>query len=234
MAPMPWFELARVPEAEVMDDSAEVEAYASAAAEEYLDRIDDTLVTHALRLGLRRGRVLDLGTGPGQIPIKIARRLPEVEIVGIDRSENMIRQARVRAAAAGLAGRVEFHTGDANRLDFPDASFDFVLCNSVLHHLERPVAVLNELARVTRPGGGVLLRDLRRPSRLVFPLHVRWYGRYYSGLMKQLYIASVRSSYTLAELGQLLHASTLRGLRPFRHGRTHIGLERPVTAANQP
>ena len=217
-----------------MDDAAEVEAYASAAAQEYLDRIDDTFVAHALRLGLCGGRVLDLGTGPGQIPIKIAKRLPGVEIVGIDRSRNMIRQAREQAIAERLAARLQFQIGDANRVEFPDASFDFVLCNSVLHHLENSVRVLDDLARVVRPGGGVLVRDLRRPSRLAFPMHVRWYGRHYTGLMKQLYIASVRSSYTAQELEKLLRASKLRGARLFRHGRTHIGIERPVTTVADP
>lgn len=225
---MSWFELERIPEPEVMDDSAEVEAYASAAAEKYLNQIDDTFVAHALRLGLEKGRVLDMGTGPGQIPLKIAQRLPQLRFVGIDQSGNMIRQASERASKAGLADRVEFRRGDANRLDFADASFDFVLCNSVLHHLQNPVRVLDELARVVRPEGGVLVRDLRRPSRLVFPLHVCWFGRHYSGLMKQLYIASVRSAYTLPELAEILRTSKLTGARLFRHERTHIGIERPL------
>lgn len=225
---MSWLTLERVPEPEVMNDSAEVAAYASAAAEKYLDRIDDTFIAQALRLGLRAGRVLDVGTGPGQIPLKLARRSPEVRCIGVDQSENMLRQAGEHAAAQGLADRVQFQIGNANRLDFPDASFDFVMCNSVLHHLANPVRVLDELARLVRPGGGILVRDLRRPSRPAFKLHVAWYGRYYSGLMKELYIASVRSSYTFPELAELLQASKLRGARLFRYGRTHIGIERPV------
>lgn len=227
---MSWLTSQRVPEPEVMDDSAEVEAYTSAAAEKYLDRIDDTFVEHALRLGLRQGRALDVGTGPGQIPIKLTQRLPDVHFIGIDRSENMLRQAREQATAQGVAERVQFQIGDGNQLDFAAASFDFVMCNSVLHHLAKPVRVLDELARVVRPGGGVLIRDLRRSPRPVFTLHVAWYGRHYTGLMKELYIASVRSSYTAGELEQLLRASKLRGARVFRHGRTHIGIERLVTS----
>src|SRR5579862_1802567 len=74
---MSWFDLPRVPEPEVMDDGAEVEAYASAAAQAYLSKLDDTLVDHAIRLldrkadgfgvSLTEGRALDIGTGPGQI-----------------------------------------------------------------------------------------------------------------------------------------------------------------------
>ncbi len=269
---MSWLDLPRLPEPEVMDDSREVEAYASAAAQAYLDKIDDTFVERALRLlrGRDRGRALDIGTGPGQIVWKLAGRLPGWQFLGVDRSLNMIRQARASLARqAGLGGRsfssdmngegsgaevvprppwrakgarearVEFFIADGNRLPFPDAHFDLVMCNSVLHHLAQPQRLFAEVARLAKPDGAILLRDLRRPSRLAYPLHARWYGRHYSGVMYKLYCASVRSAYTVAELETMLRASPLsdarvepagaaRGARVFIHGRTHLGLERPI------
>ena len=269
---MVWLDLPRVPEPEVMDDSDEVEAYSSAAAQAYLDRIDDTFVEHAVRLvaGRSRGRALDIGTGPGQIVLKLARRLPGWQFTGVDRSPNMIRKAccgvagpsgqgfnraddggRDRpsggrsfssdmsaheAGASTPEARVQFFVADGNRLPFPSASFDLVMCNSVLHHLAQPERLFAEVARLAKPDGALLIRDLRRPSRLAYPLHVRWYGRHYTDLMYKLYCASVRSAYTVPELGELLRASPLygacpeqsRGARLFRHERTHLGLERPV------
>ena len=225
---MGWLDSPRLPEPEVMDEAEEVAAYASATAQAYLDRLDNTFVAHVLRLGVHRGRALDLGTGPGQIPLKLARRLPLMEFLGLDRSEKMLEEARRQAAALGLSERVRFQLGDANRIEFPDDSFALVICNSVLHHLAQPVRVLNEIARVARPGAALLLRDLRRPSRLVFPFQVRWFGRHYSGKMRQLYEASVRSSYTMRELQGLLTESQLNGARLFRFRRTHLGLERPA------
>lgn len=249
---MAWLNLPRVPEPEVMDDSDEVAAYASAAAQAYLDKIDDTFVTHAVRLvrGRERGRALDIGTGPGQIVLKLARRLPGWQFVGADRSPNMIRQARAGLAGQGVAvlsppgqgapeGRVQFFVADGNLLPFPNAQFDLVMCNSVLHHLTEPLRLLAEVSRLVKPDGAILIRDLRRPSRLAYPLHVRWYGRHYSGLMYKLYCNSVRSAYTAAELEELCRDSPLgsaspapaagnRGTRVFRHRRTHLGLERPV------
>lgn len=225
---MSWWELTRVAEPEVMDEGDEVEAYASATAQAYLDRIDDTFVAQAVRLGVRRGRGIDIGTGPGQIPLKIARQLPALHLLGVDCSEAMLAEARRHAAAAGPSDRVRFETGDGKRLDYPDASFDLVLCNSVLHHYSDPLAALNEMARVVKPTGALLVRDLRRPSRLAFRPHVAWYGRCYSGKMKELYVSSVRAAYTLRELAELVRASRLDGVRLFRFGRTHIGFERPV------
>lgn len=237
---MSWLELPRVPEPEVMDDSAEVEAYSSAAAQAYLDKLDDTFVAQAMRLvgGQARGRALDIGTGPGQIVLKLARCLPGWQLVGVDRSPNMIRQARASLAGQDTGGegqepsspegRISFFLADGNRLPFPDAHFELVMCNSVLHHLAQPPRLFAEVARLAKRGGAILIRDLRRPSRLGYPLHVRWHGRYYSGLMYTLYCASVRSAYTVGELEELLRGSPLAGARIFRHARTHIGLERAV------
>jgi ubiquinone/menaquinone biosynthesis C-methylase UbiE len=231
---MGLFDMPRVPEPEVMDDSAEVEAYSSAAGQSHLNAIDDTLVEHTLRLlkGRERGRALDVGTGPGQIVIKLARCLTQWKFVGVDRSQGMIAQAQANLASAGggLAPRVEFQVADGNRLPFPDSSFDLVLCNSVLHHLAEPEKLLSEIARLVTSGGAILLRDLRRPGSFAYPLHVRWHGRHYSGVMYQLYCDSVRSAYTTPELKQLLNSAALPRTRVFQHHSTHIGLERPIVS----
>ncbi len=227
---MSLFRLPRVPEPEVMDDSAEVDAYASAAAQEHLIRMDGTFVDHALRLlhGRERGRALDIGTGPGRIALNLARRLTLWKFSGVDRSAKMIELAQSNLAAANeVAGRVEFHLGDGNRLEFPDSAFDFVMCNSVIHHLAEPQRLLAEVARVAKPTAAVLLRDLRRPGRLFYPFHVRWQGRHYSGAMYKLYQDSVRAAYTVPELQALLDASPLRGAQVFTYRTAYLGIERP-------
>ena len=223
---MSWLTLPRRPEPEVMEDAEEVIAYASAAAQAYLDSVDNTLVDQVLSLGSPSGWLLDVGTGPGGIPLKIARRCPGVQVVGVDRSASMIQTARNVAVRQGLARRACFLIADATRLSFPDKCFDLVLSNSLLHHLTAPLKVFEEMARVAKPEGSILLRDLRRPSRLAFPLHVRCYGRFYSGLMKKLYVNSVRAAYTCRELTDLLSRSALANARIFRHGRTHLGFIR--------
>jgi ubiquinone/menaquinone biosynthesis C-methylase UbiE len=117
---------------------------------------------------------------------------------------------------------------DGNSLAFPDASFDLVTCNSVLHHFAEPRNLFAEMARVAKPTAAVLLRDLRRPSRFAYPLHVRFHGRHYSGAMYKLYCDSVRAAYTSAELQALLASSSMHGARVFKHHSTHIGFERPL------
>lgn len=230
---MSLFNLPRVPEPEVMDDAGEVEAYASSAALAYLDRIDETFVEHAVRLlhGCERGLALDIGTGPGQIVVKLARRLTRWKFTGVDRSPNMIAEAKRNLEAAGpaLAGRVQFEVADGNRLPFPDASFDLVMCNSVLHHFAEPEKLLVEITRLAGTDGAILLRDLRRPGRFAYRLHVCWHGRHYSGTMRRLYCDSVRAAYTTSELQELIDsAAPLSGTQVFEHGSTHIGLKREL------
>ena len=229
---MKCFDLPRVPEPEVMDDSGEVQAYSSAAADAYLSNIDDTFVEHALRLiGPFPGCALDIGCGPGQILMKLSARLPEWTFLGIDRSLTMIHRASETSCIVPSSANVSLLTGDAGSLPFPDSSFDLVLCNSVLHHVVDPSRLFAEIRRIAKPGAAILLRDLRRPSRIRFAFHVRWYGRHYQGLMHKLYRDSVRAAYTPEELAAMLRSSGISGARLFTRGSTHLGIERHAHAA---
>lgn len=220
-----------------MDDSSEVQAYSSAAADTYLSKIDDSFVDHALRLiGPKPGRALDIGCGPGQIVMKLSARLPLWKFFGIDRSLTMIRRAkeardpRVASSPARemrpASGNLHFVLGDAAALPFRDSSFDLVLCNSVLHHIADPSRLFAEIHRVAKPGAAILLRDLRRPSRFSFPFHLRWHGRHYDGLMYKLFCDSVRAAYTREELSAMLRVAGISGARMFSRGSTHVGFER--------
>ncbi len=225
-----WFNPLRIPEPEVMDGEDEVEAYSSSASQAYLDRIDQTFVEQVLSLGVLQGNALDIGSGPGLIPIKLAAKATGLCITGIDLSVAMLQRARRSAEQVGVADRVCFRRGDAKSLPFSEQSFDLVLCNSLLHHSPDPLVLLNEISRVSKPEGALLIRDLRRPSRLEFPLHAFWFGRHYSGLMRQLYLASLHASYTRVELEDLLLHSDLADAQVFQMGRTHIGIQRAMRA----
>jgi len=169
---------------------------------------------------------LDVGTGPGQIPVKILARLPNLHFVALDRSPNMLAQARQNAENAGVASRLSCFVGDAHALPFPDHCFDLVISNSVLHHARSPVELLREIFRVAAPGAPILIRDLRRPARPFLAWHLWRHGHYYSGLMRQLFNDSVRAAYTLAELHEFLHQTRAPDAQVFRFRRAHIGIER--------
>ncbi len=202
-----------------MDTEDEAGAYMDAAVATHLARLDAGWASLVARTGPRGPtRVLDVGTGGGQIPLLLSRARPEWRIWALDRSLAMLAEgwpavieeatdARLRARPFILAPAV----ADARQLPFPDAAFDVVVSNSLLHHLADPTAVLDEIARVARPEGRVLLRDLRRPPRLLFHAWLAWHGRHYAGAMRELYEASVAAAFTPSELEIILRHSALAG-----------------------
>jgi len=101
-------------------------------------------------------RALDVGTGAGALALALAPLVREV--VGVDRSAELLALARERAAP-----NTTFVEADAVHLPFDDASFDLSCTLRTLHHVPRPELVLAELVRVTRPGGRVLVVDQIAP-----------------------------------------------------------------------
>ncbi|MFQ4148652.1 methyltransferase domain-containing protein [Arthrobacter sp. LAPM80] len=112
------------------------------------------LVPH-LRHGLR---VLDVGAGPGTITTDFARLVAPGEVLGLDRSPEVVASATALAAGAHLQN-LTFDTGDIYNLDFPADTFDVVHAHQVLQHLTDPVNALQEMRRVAKPGGIVAVRD---------------------------------------------------------------------------
>jgi len=105
------------------------------------------------RLAQPPRRILDLGTGTGLAARLLAERFPAAEIVGVDVSPEMVAEAR-RMRPPALAGRVEFETADAAKLPFGDGHFDLVV-------LLNMIPFFDELARVTEPGGMVVIASSR-------------------------------------------------------------------------
>jgi SAM-dependent methyltransferase len=95
--------------------------------------------------------VLDCGTGTGALALAVALAMPAAEVTGVDPSTAYVREAQTRSPA----GRVRFLVGDAQALQLPDASFDASLSMLVMNFIPDPARALNEMIRVTRPGGTV-------------------------------------------------------------------------------
>ena len=104
--------------------------------------------------------VLDVGCGVGHWGQLLSRVLPEeCSFTGVDREPLWVEKAAERAEAGGLAQRFRYQVGRAEQLPFEDNSFDLVTCQTVLMHLRDPAVALQEMTRVTRPGGVVLVTE---------------------------------------------------------------------------
>ncbi|HZF75939.1 MAG TPA: metalloregulator ArsR/SmtB family transcription factor [Acetobacteraceae bacterium] len=109
------------------------------------------------------GALLDIGAGTGRLLELVAPRCDRA--VGVDASRDMLALARARLAERGLAERATVRQADMYRLPFPDAVFDAVTMQMVLHYAEDPAAALAEAARVLKPDGLLVLVDLAPHDR---------------------------------------------------------------------
>ena len=117
-------------------------------------------------------RLLEVGCGPGQLSIRLARQ-HGLEVIGLDLDPAMIGRARANAHRAGndQGRRPSFLVGDVAALAFRDQSFDLVVSTLSMHHWADPAAGLAEIGRVLRPGGRALVWDFR-PGAVPFHSHV--------------------------------------------------------------
>ncbi len=104
--------------------------------------------------------VLEVGCGAGFMAVALAQR--GFRVYAIDSSDAMIKQACSNAAEAGLTDQLSLDIGDVHSVAFEDGFFDLVIAIGVIPWLEHPELAINELARVARPGGHVILTTANR------------------------------------------------------------------------
>lgn len=110
--------------------------------------------------------MLDVATGTAAVAIGVAERYG-CRVTGIDQSPDMLAHGRRNVEAAGLADRIILMRGEAERLPFPDASFDAVTFTYLLRYVADPAATLREVARVVRTGGVVASLEFGVPPALL-------------------------------------------------------------------
>jgi ubiquinone/menaquinone biosynthesis C-methylase UbiE len=103
-------------------------------------------------------RVLEIAPGPGFLAIELAK-LGRYRISGVDISHSFVRIATENAARAGVA--VSFQQGDAAALPLATDTIDFIICRAAFKNLSDPLGAIREMHRVLRPGGTVLIIDMR-------------------------------------------------------------------------
>jgi ubiquinone/menaquinone biosynthesis C-methylase UbiE len=211
----------RTLEPELMDTPEEAASYDamdnSAANRAFVERL--------VELGAH-GRMLDIGTGPGHIPLLVCERIASGHVVGIDLARHMLEYAERHRAASLHQDRLEFRLADAKGLDFEAESFDTVFSNTILHHIPDPHSFLSEARRVLRPGGVLLIRDLFRPATPeraleLVSLHVG------NGTpeQKELFRASLHAALTLEELRRVADEAGLADAALVQDSDRHVSLQ---------
>jgi len=102
------------------------------------------------------GILLDIGTGPGFLALLIARKYPNLKIIGIDLSKTMIKIANKNKKDLPI---LEFKVMDGKKLEFSENSIDYIISTFALHHWRKPLEVFKEIYRVLKPDGQVFIYD---------------------------------------------------------------------------
>jgi ubiquinone/menaquinone biosynthesis C-methylase UbiE/CRP-like cAMP-binding protein/GNAT superfamily N-acetyltransferase len=122
------------------------------------------------RVGLRDGiRILDLGSGPGFTTLLMARHLPSATIIGVEPEDLLRSEAEALIENQGFGGRCRFLKGTGSHIPLADGYVDFAYARLLFQHLPRPLEVLEEMRRVTRRGGIIVVLDVDDRTNIVHP-----------------------------------------------------------------
>ncbi len=192
-------------------------------------------------IGKRRTplRFLDLATGTADLALAIATHYARAEVIGTDPSEGMLLQGRRKVAEASLDDRVTLRVGDAQQLDAADASFDGVSIAFGIRNVPDRERALREMARVTKPGGRVVILELSEPKdRGVFGKIAKFHvhtmvptiGAWLSGAREYAYLQRSIAAFPAAEaFGEIMNHAGLDVLEivPLTFGVAHLYVATP-------
>ncbi len=200
----------RILEPELMDDPEQAIAYARADfAEENQGFVDRFLEYFP---DCVHGQVVDLGCGPADIPIRLARALPRCRVTAVDAAEPMLRLAEAEVRKAGVADRITLYCQRVQDLVLPEP-VDAVISNSLVHHLPNPYAFWQTVRRLVKPNGAVLVMDLLRPeSTEAAQAIVEEYATHEPPVLRRDFYHSLLAAFTEDEIAGQLAAMNLTRL----------------------
>jgi len=208
----------RVTEPEVMDSAQEAIEY---------DAMDFTAVNtafaeRAIEIGPPSGLILDAGTGTARIPIILCQMRPQWQIIGIDLAQSMLQVGLENVTRANFQAQIKLEFVDAKQMPYPDEHFDMVVSNSLIHHLPNPLPFLQEIKRVLKPNGAILLRDLIRPaSGEIVNRIVENVAADCNSKQKQLFSDSLYAAFTLEEVKELIKQASLEDVIVYQSSDRH-------------
>ncbi len=154
-------------------ENAPIEAnFLAERAQLRLEGFHELLLRHGCPV---EGDILEVGAAQGIRTRLIAKNFPRAQVIGVDRSHDLLQLAQSENQNSGRLSHLKFEEGNLYDLQYPDSSFDFIYARLVFMHLMDPMSALKSLPRVLRPGGRILIEDADRdcmffePRPLSFP-----------------------------------------------------------------
>jgi ubiquinone/menaquinone biosynthesis C-methylase UbiE len=200
----------RVPEPALMDDPAQAAAYAGGDLDNaywlfvqlFRKYFPDLKPSDA---------ILDLGCGPGAIPLRLAKLFRTCQIHCVDGAAHMLEQGKRAAHREGLEEQIHFFQGSLpDNLPLPRNRYKVIISNSFLHHLADPMVLWNAIHQYCLPKAAILIVDLLRPTdEEKTQLVVDQYMPDGPPLLRQDMLLSLRAAFTLDEIKAQLQQANL-------------------------
>jgi ubiquinone/menaquinone biosynthesis C-methylase UbiE len=202
----------RIPEPELMTDPTQAQAYAHADFAEPHQRFIDCLQEALPHLALQ-GTALDLGCGPSDITLRFAQAFPGWSVDGIDGAPAMLHYGQLAVAQAGLSERVTLTKVCLPDGEAPQAQYDLLFSNSLLHHLAEPMVLWQAMQRWAKPNADIFVMDLLRPaSPEVATQLVAQYAANEPDILRRDFYQSLCAAYQLDEVAAQLKQASLSHL----------------------
>ena len=170
------------------------------------------IISHIRKLN-PSGRLIDVGCGPGNLIVQLAKELPTLELIGVDISNEILERAKIRATKHER--KIEFKEGSVENLPFPNEYADFIISTLSLHHWINPDRAFQEIYRVLKKEGIALIFDFRRDSRKFYYGFLTFVTNIVAPkALKNINepIGSLKSSYTPLEVQELTSKEQIKDI----------------------
>lgn len=212
----------RIPEPEIMNGREQTDAYAAADFEGpnqmFVDQFQAVFPEFK-----GKGQILDLGCGPADILIRFARRYPDCILTGVDGAARMLEHGHSAIASQGLSERIKLLEGVLPQVNLPQAHFETILSNSLLHHLDNPAVLWQTIKKSAKKWAAILVMDLFRPTNRE---QAREIVEKYSGneatILKDDFYHSLLAAYSVDEVIEQLERAGLNRLKVEKISDRHL------------
>jgi ubiquinone/menaquinone biosynthesis C-methylase UbiE len=198
----------RILEPELMEEYAQVVAYADADFEQphndFIQRLQAVVDNPDFC-----GKALDLGCGPGDISRRFLGAYPDAEVHAVDGSKLMLEHGLLLTDPQ-LVTKLQYIHGKLPEVDLPSTSYDVIFSNSLLHHLPDPMILWDSVKKFGRTGSKIIVMDLLRPqSDTTAKQIVEIYANDEPEILQRDFYQSLLAAFTLDEIGQQLEKAGL-------------------------
>ena len=168
-----------------------------------------TFIIHELEIDYK-SRVLEIGAGPGWISLELARRMTDIEIVGVEQTADLVEIANQNKIQENITNVDFIHSTIKNFKMFSNRSFDSIISFKTLKIWNSPQQTLNEIKRILKSDGKYAITDYRKDLRWLAKASIWFAGRTMSKELRSKWKESIHNSFSLEEIVKILMQTKLK------------------------